>query len=191
MIRTQKDRKLQTFISRCVQTSPASATPQTSTDRRNKCSHYRKTTTGKRRCSPWWTDSSGTHRGWRNHLCRRSCNKCSPSTSTYHGGSTTTSTTGHSVQLTSQVADIQTSATAGNPAYSGPGRVDEYRIFAGRATAYHTDHNRRSIATRGSHNADLRNRTLVFGRLDRRPFRGICGRLGIIGDRYVRLLLPD
>ena len=35
--------------------------------------------TGKSRCLPWWTDSSGTHRGRRNHLCRRSCNKCSPS----------------------------------------------------------------------------------------------------------------
>ena len=57
----------------------ASATPRTSTDRWNKCSHYRKTTTGRRRCSPWWTDSSGTHRGRRNHLCLRSCNRCSPS----------------------------------------------------------------------------------------------------------------
>ena len=38
------------------------------------------------------------------------------SASTYRGGSTTTSTTGHSVQLTSQVADIQTSATGGDPA---------------------------------------------------------------------------
>ena len=37
------------------------------------------------------------------------------SASTYRGGSTTTSTTGHSVQLTSQVADIQTSATGGDP----------------------------------------------------------------------------
>ena len=33
-------------------------------------------TTGRRRCSPWWTDSSGTHRGQRNHLCLRSCNRC-------------------------------------------------------------------------------------------------------------------
>ena len=33
--------------------------------------------------------------------------------STYHGGSTTNLTTGHSVQLPSQVADIQTSATGG------------------------------------------------------------------------------
>ena len=33
-------------------------------------------TTGRRRCSPWWTDSSGTHRGRRNHLCLRSCNRC-------------------------------------------------------------------------------------------------------------------
>ena len=31
----------------------------------------------KRRCSPWWTDSSGTHRGRRNHLCRRNCSRCS------------------------------------------------------------------------------------------------------------------
>ena len=44
---------------------------------------------------------------------------------------------------------------------------------------------------RGSCNADLRSGTLVFGRLNRRPFRGISGRLGIIGDRYVRFLLPD
>ena len=35
-------------------------------------------TTGKRRCSPWWTVSSGTHRGRRNHLCLRSCNRCLP-----------------------------------------------------------------------------------------------------------------
>ena len=34
-------------------------------------------TTGRRRCSPWWTVSSGTHRGRRNHLCLRSCNRCS------------------------------------------------------------------------------------------------------------------
>ena len=37
------------------------------------------------------------------------------SASTYRGGTPSTSTTGHSVQLTSQVADIQTSATAGDP----------------------------------------------------------------------------
>ena len=37
------------------------------------------------------------------------------SASTYRGGSPSTSTTGHSVQLTSHVADIQTSATAGDP----------------------------------------------------------------------------
>ena len=34
-------------------------------------------TTGRRRCSPWWTVSSGTHRGRWNHLCHRSCNRCS------------------------------------------------------------------------------------------------------------------
>ena len=34
-------------------------------------------TTGRRRCSPWWTVSSGTHRGRRNHLCHQSCNRCS------------------------------------------------------------------------------------------------------------------
>ena len=34
-------------------------------------------TTGRRRCLPWWTVSSGTHRGRRNHLCHRSCNRCS------------------------------------------------------------------------------------------------------------------
>ena len=44
---------------------------------------------------------------------------------------------------------------------------------------------------RGSRNADLRSGTLVFGRLDRRPFRGISVRLRVIGDRYVRFLLPD
>ena len=44
---------------------------------------------------------------------------------------------------------------------------------------------------RGSRNADLGNGTLVFGRLDRRPFRGIPGRLRIIGNRYVKFLLPD
>ena len=37
------------------------------------------------------------------------------SASTYRGGSTTTSTTGHSVQLASQGADILTSASAGDP----------------------------------------------------------------------------
>ena len=42
------------------------------------------------------------------------------SASTYRGGSTTTSTTGHSVQLASQEADIQTSATAGDPADQFP-----------------------------------------------------------------------
>ena len=26
---------------------------------------------------PWWTNSSGTHRGRRNHLCLQSCNRCS------------------------------------------------------------------------------------------------------------------
>ena len=35
-------------------------------------------TTGRRRCSPWWTVSSGTHRGQRNHLYLRSCNRCLP-----------------------------------------------------------------------------------------------------------------
>ena len=36
-------------------------------------------TTRRRRCSPssWWTVSSGTHRGRRNHLYHRSCNRCS------------------------------------------------------------------------------------------------------------------
>ena len=42
------------------------------------------------------------------------------SASTYRGGSTSTSTTGHSVQLASQGADIQTSATAGDPADQFP-----------------------------------------------------------------------
>ena len=45
------------------------------TVRRSRYSRWR--TTGRRRCSPWWTDSSGTHRGRRNHLCHRSCNRCS------------------------------------------------------------------------------------------------------------------
>ena len=49
------------------------------TARRNKCSRWRKTTTGRRRCSPWWTDSSGTHGGRRNHLCLWSYNRCLPS----------------------------------------------------------------------------------------------------------------
>ena len=44
-----------------------------------QCSRWRKTTTGRRRCLPWWTDSSGTHGGRRNHLCLRSCNRCLPS----------------------------------------------------------------------------------------------------------------
>ena len=64
---------------RCVPISPASATPKTSTDRRNRCSHWRRTTTGRRRCSPWWIVHSGTHRGQRNHLCHRNYNRCSPS----------------------------------------------------------------------------------------------------------------
>ena len=42
------------------------------------------------------------------------------SASTYRGRSTSTSTTGHSVQLASQGADIQTSATAGDPADQFP-----------------------------------------------------------------------
>ena len=42
------------------------------------------------------------------------------SASTYRGGSTSTSTTGHSVQLASQGADIQTSATAGDHADQFP-----------------------------------------------------------------------
>ena len=44
---------------------------------RSRCSRWRRRTTGRRRCSPWWTVSSGTHRGRRNHLCHRSCNRCS------------------------------------------------------------------------------------------------------------------
>ena len=48
-----------------------------STVRRNRCSRWKRRTIKKRRCSPWWTDSSGTHRGRRNHLCRRSCSRCS------------------------------------------------------------------------------------------------------------------
>ena len=44
VIRTQKDKKLQTLIEVCT---------------------------------PWWTVSSGAHRGRRNHLCHRSCNRCS------------------------------------------------------------------------------------------------------------------
>ena len=31
----------------------------------------------------------------------------------------------------------------------------------------------------------------VFGGVDRRPFRGISGRFGIVGDCYVKFLLPD
>ena len=44
--------------------------------RRNRCLRWRKTTTGRRRCSPWWTVSSGTRRGQRNHLYLRSYNRC-------------------------------------------------------------------------------------------------------------------
>ena len=47
------------------------------TVRRSRCSRWKRRTTGRRKCSPWWTDSSGTHRGRRNHLCHRSCNRCS------------------------------------------------------------------------------------------------------------------
>ena len=47
------------------------------TARRSRCSRWKRRTTGRRKCSPWWTDSSGTHRGRRNHLCHRSCNRCS------------------------------------------------------------------------------------------------------------------
>ena len=36
-------------------------------------------TTGRRRCSPWWTDSSGIHGGRRNHLCLRIYSRCLPS----------------------------------------------------------------------------------------------------------------
>ena len=36
-------------------------------------------TTQRNKCSPWWTDSSGTHGGWQNHLCLQSCNRCLPS----------------------------------------------------------------------------------------------------------------
>ena len=67
VIRTQKDKKLQTLIEVC--TDFASLSHTTSVQRRR--------TTGRRRCSPWWTVSSGTHRGRRNHLCHRSCNRCS------------------------------------------------------------------------------------------------------------------
>ena len=42
------------------------------------------------------------------------------SASTYRGGSTTTSTTGHSVQLASPEADILTSASAGDPVHQFP-----------------------------------------------------------------------
>ena len=69
VIRTQKDRKLQTLIEVCT----------AFTDRRNRCSQWRKKTTKKRRCSPWWCSSSGTHGGRRNHLCPQSYSKCLPS----------------------------------------------------------------------------------------------------------------
>ena len=36
-----------------------------STVQRNRCSRWKRMTTGRRRCSPWWTVSSGTHRGRR------------------------------------------------------------------------------------------------------------------------------
>ena len=49
------------------------------TDRRSRCSRWRRKTTRKRRCSPWWTDSSGTHGGRRNHLCPQSYSRCLPS----------------------------------------------------------------------------------------------------------------
>ena len=67
VIRTQKDKKLQTLVF---------------TARRSRCSRWKRRTTGRKKCSPWWTDSSGTHRGRRNHLCHRSCNRCSLSAST-------------------------------------------------------------------------------------------------------------
>ena len=56
VIRTQKDKKLQTLIEVCTDFASL---------------------TRRRRCSPWWTDSSGTHRGRRNHLYRRNYNRCS------------------------------------------------------------------------------------------------------------------
>ena len=43
----------------------------------------------------------------------------------------------------------------------------------------------------GSRNADLGNRTLVFRRMDRRPFGRISGRFGIFSDSYVRYFLSD
>ena len=76
VIRTQKEKKLQTLIEVCTDFASLSSSP-VCTVRRNRCSRWRKTTTKKRRCSPWWTDSSGTRKGRRNHLCHRSCSRCS------------------------------------------------------------------------------------------------------------------
>ena len=59
--------------SRCVPISPASATPRTSTDQQNRYSHWRRTTTRRRRCSLWWI----VHRGQRNHLCHWNYSRCS------------------------------------------------------------------------------------------------------------------
>ena len=47
------------------------------TVRRSRCSRWKRRTIRRRRCSPWWTDSSGAHRGRRNHLCHQNCNRCS------------------------------------------------------------------------------------------------------------------
>ena len=74
---------------------------------------------------------------------------------------------------------------------SGWGGVSGARLLTGGTTARHTNHERGSITIRGSRDADLGNRTLVFRRMDRRPFGRIFGRFGIFSDSYVRCILSD
>ena len=76
VIRTQKDKKLQILIEVC--TDFASLSHTTSVHRpAEQVFALEEEDDQEERCSPWWTDSSGTHRGRWNHLCHRSCNRCS------------------------------------------------------------------------------------------------------------------
>ena len=67
--------------------------------------------------------------------------------------------------------------------------VDRNRLLAGCAAGRHIDQIRRLITIRRPRDADLGNRTLVFRRMDRRPFGGILGGLGIFSDSHVRYIL--
>ena len=76
VIRTQKDKKLQTLIEVCTDFASLSSSPSVHRPAEQVFA-LEEDDDQRRRCSPWWTDSSGTRRGRRNHLCHRSYSRCS------------------------------------------------------------------------------------------------------------------